>query len=355
MEMVPVCLADHVARARARLDPATTAWLESGAADGLTLAANRAAWDVLTLWPRVLQPLDGLNTRIRLLGREWPTPLLLAPLAHQAVLHPQAELASALAACAQSTGVVLSTLSNTPMETVAEAIRGDAQRGPLWFQLSWLDDRAAALALALRAQAAGYEALVLTIDAPVNGARDRARQAGFRLPPGVHAVHLPQATAPDTVAGLAARAPTWDDVAWLQERVSLPLLLKGVLRPDDARLGVSLGAQGLIVSNHGGRTLDGLPATARALPAIAQAVAGQAAVLVDGGIRRGTDVLKARALGADAVLLGRAFAWGLASAGAQGVAHVLRVLRDELEAAMALSGVTALDQLPADLVAPVAS
>ncbi len=346
----PVCLADHEERARARLDAAAHAYVASVAGDGRTAAANRAAWDALPLWPRVLQPLAGLDTRVALLGRTLAHPVLLAPLAHQRLLHPQGELASAVAASAQQAGFVLSTLSNTPLEDVAAAVRDDADRGPLWFQLYLQADRARSLDLVRRAEAAGYEALVLTVDAPVNGVRDGERQAGFRLPPGVHAVHLAAGVGAEPLAVLAARAPTWDDVAWLAAQTRLPLLLKGVLRPDDARRALDLGVHGLVVSNHGGRTLDGLPASATALPGVVAAVDGRLPVLVDGGIRRGTDVLKAMALGAAAVLVGRPFAWGLASAGPQGVAHVLRVLRDELEAAMALCGVSRLRDLPPDLL-----
>jgi 4-hydroxymandelate oxidase len=348
----PVCLADHEARARAQLPPAAHAYVASVAGDGRTAAANRAAWDALPLWPRVLQPLAGLSTQVRLLGRTLAHPVLLAPLAHQRLLHPQGELASAVAASAQQAGVVLSTLSNTPLEDVAAAIRDDADRGPLWFQLYLQPERAHSLALVRRAEAAGYEALVVTVDAPVNGVRDGERQAGFQLPPGVRAVHLAQPAGPEPLAALAARAPTWDDIAWLASETRLPVLLKGVLRPDDARRAIDLGLQGVIVSNHGGRTLDGLPASAAALAGVVTAVGGRVPVLVDGGIRRGTDVLKALALGATAVLLGRPYAWGLASAGPQGVAHVLRLLRDELEAAMALAGVCRLQQLPPDLLGP---
>lgn len=348
----PVCLADHEARARAQLPPPAHAYVASVAGDGRTAAANRAAWDALPLWPRVLQPLAGLSTQVRLLGRTLAHPMLLAPLAHQRLLHPQGELASAVAASAQQAGVVLSTLSNTPLEEVAAAIRDDAGRGPLWFQLYLQPERAHSLALVRRAEAAGYEALVVTVDAPVNGVRDGERQAGFQLPPGVRAVHLAQPAGPEPLAALAARAPTWDDIAWLASETRLPVLLKGVLRPDDARRAIDLGLQGVIVSNHGGRTLDGLPASATALAGVVTAVGGRVPVLVDGGIRRGTDVLKALALGASAVLLGRPYAWGLASAGPQGVAHVLRLLRDELEAAMALAGVSRLQHLPPDLLGP---
>jgi len=349
-----VNLADHEAQARTRLDAPTWAYFSGGAADELTLRANRAAWDRLELWPRVLRPLAGGHTRVELLGRTLAHPILLAPLAFHKLAHADGELASAHAAAALGAGLVLSTQSSVPMEDVARAMQSEPGRGPLWFQLYMQHDRGHTLELVQRAERAGYEALVLTVDAPSSGARDRERRADFRLPPQVRAVHLdtlPPLGPRPLQAGqsalfdvLLAQAPTWDDVSWLQSRTRLPLLLKGVLHPLDARQALGLQVAGLVVSNHGGRTLDTTPSTAAALPRIVQEVGGRMAVLVDGGIRRGTDVLKAMALGADAVLLGRPYLYGLANAGAVGVAHVLRLLRDELEIAMALTGCRTLDQ-----------
>lgn len=350
-----VTLADHEAHARTHLDANAWAYLDGVAADGLTHRANRAGWDRLRLQPRLLRPRPAPSTATELLGRRLPHPVLLAPLAYQRLFHADGEVASALAASAQEAGFVLSTLSSVRLETVAAAFRADTQRGPLWFQLYFQRDRGATLELVRRAEQAGYEALVLTADAPVQGVRDAERRVGFRLPAGVSAANLDAtalAQAPRSVGELLAIAPDWSDLEWLVQATRLPVLLKGVLHPQDARDALAAGARGLIVSNHGGRTLDGAAATAEALPRIADRVAGAAPVLVDGGIRRGTDVLKAMARGASAVLVGRPFAWGLATAGPVGVAHVLRLLRDELEAAMALSGVADLARLPADLVLP---
>ncbi len=302
----------------------------------------------------MLQPLAGGHTRVTLLGRTLAHPILLAPVAYQRMAHPDGELAAAHAAAALGAGMVLSTQASTPLEAVAQAMLSDAGRGPLWFQLYLQHDRGFTRDLVRRAEVAGYEALVLTVDAPTSGARDRERRANFRLPPGIRAVNLeglppvtPVELAPGQSAlfdGLLRHAPTWDDVVWLQAQTRLPILLKGVLHPDDARQATRLGVAGIVVSNHGGRTLDTVPATAQMLPRIVEAVAGALPVLVDGGIRRGTDVLKAMALGASAVLLGRPYVYGLANAGAMGVAHVLRLLRDELEIAMALCGCRTLDQ-----------
>lgn len=353
-------LADHERLARQQLDENAWAYFSGGAADEITLHANRSAWDQITLQPRVLRALAGGHTRTTLLGRQLAHPMLLAPIAFQRMAHPDGELASAYAAAALGAGMVLSTQSSTALEAVAAAMLGDAGRGPLWFQLYLQHDRGFTRELVQRAEAAGYEALVLTVDAPTSGVRDRERRAGFRLPQGISAVNLAGLAPPPPVElqpgqsalfdDLLHHAPTWADVAWLQSITRLPVLLKGVLHPLDAAQAAALDVAGLIVSNHGGRTLDTAPATAHALPRIADAVQGALPLLVDGGIRRGTDVLKALALGASAVLVGRPAIYGLAHAGAAGVAHVLRLLRDELEIAMVLTGCATLDQAPAVLL-----
>ncbi len=358
-----VSLADHETHARTTLDANAWAYFSGGAADEITLHANSQAWSSIQLSPRVLRSVAGGHTRTELLGRTLAHPVLLAPVAWQRMAHPDGELATAFAAAAQGAGMVLSTQSSVLLETVAGAIHGDAGRGPLWFQLYLQHDRAFNLELVRRAEAAGYEALVLTVDAPVQGVRDRERRAGFRLPAGISAVNLAGLPAAPPLApgagqsalfdGLLANAPTWSDVEWLVSHSKLPVVLKGVLHRDDARQAAALGAAALIVSNHGGRTLDTAVTTAYALPRVIDAVGTALPVLVDGGIRRGTDILKAVALGARAVLVGRPYIFGLANAGAVGVAHVLRLLRDELEVAMALTGCASLQQAsPALLVRP---
>lgn len=343
-----VSLASHEAHANKVLDAKAQAYFNGGAADEITLHENVHAWQRIPLHPRVLQPLAGGHTQIPLLDRTLAHPILVAPIAYQRMAHPQGEMATALAAAVLGAGMVLSTQASTSLEDVARVVLGEAERGPLWFQLYLQADRAFTRALVRRAEAAGYEALVLTVDAPVQGARDRERRVGFRLPSGIAAVNLSGMVNPKALQlkpgqsalfdNLLTHAPSWDDIAWLRSITRLPVLLKGITHPADARLAVEHGAGGVIVSNHGGRTLDTLPATAELLPAVVQAVNGALPVLVDGGIRRGTDVLKAMALGASAVLVGRPVIHGLTNAGAQGVAHVLRLLRDELEIAMALCG-----------------
>lgn len=354
-----VNLADYEALARQRLEPSTWAYLAGGAADEITLTDNRQAWNRLRLLPRVLRRVAGGHTRCTLLGRTLAHPILMAPVAYQRLAHVDGELASGLAAAAQGAGFVLSTLSSVPLEAVARLVLPVEGRGPLWFQLYMQHDRGFTRELLQRAESAGYEAVVLTVDAPTSGARDGERRAGFKLPPGVHAVNLaglpPRRMVPAgghsaLFDGLLEGAPTWDDIEWLREQTRLPLLLKGILHPDDARCAVDSGAAGLVVSNHGGRTLDTAMASADMLPRVADAVGGRVPLLVDGGIRRGTDVLKALALGADAVLVGRPCVMALAAAGPQGVAHVIRLLRDELEIAMALTGCAALQDASRSLL-----
>lgn len=362
LDSVPVdvvTLADHEARARVRLDPAVWAYLHGGAGDERTVHANRAAWDGLQLLPRVLRALAGGHTRLQLFGRTLAHPVLVAPVAFQRLAHADGEMAAVHAAAALGAGFVASTQASVPLEAIAQAVRADPDRGPLWFQLYWQHDQGVNRELLQRAEAAGYEAIVLTVDAPVSGVRDQERRSGFRFPADIVAANL-QGQSPDwgllqpgesmVFDRLLHAAPTWKDLEWLCGATALPVLPKGVLHPADALQALDCGARGLIVSNHGGRTLDTTVATAHALPAVVQAVAGRAPVLVDGGIRRGTDILKAVALGADAVLVGRPVVHGLATAGARGVAHVLRLLRDELEVAMALTGCRTLEDAQAALL-----
>lgn len=313
------------------------AWLEGGAADQITLRENEAAWQHLRLRPRLMQALAGSHLRCAIGARRLPHPVFVAPMAHQAALHPQGEAGCALAAAALGAGFVLSCQASTPLEDVARLYLADPGRGSLWCQLHWLGSREATLAYIRRAADAGFEVAVLTLDAPVQGFRDRERASGFTLPAGVRSVNLPP-PAPQGLAALLAAAPTWADLAWLTRHSPLPVWAKGVLHPQDAVLAADHGASGLIVSNHGARQLDTVIASADALPAVAEANAGRLPILIDGGIRRGTDVIKALGLGAQAVLVGRPVARALAAQGAQGVAQALRQLLDELTIALALCG-----------------
>lgn len=332
---------DYQRYALERLDGNALAYLQGGAGDELTCQANLQAWQEWALLPRMLRDLRGGHTRCQLLGDALQHPIVLAPIAYQHLFHAEGERASALAAAVMGGAAVLSSFASTLLEEVAEVAQG-----PLWFQLYWQGSGPATLALAQRAEAAGYRALVLTVDAPVSGVRNREQRAGFRLPPDISAVNLEQAVQLPALPeggsavfdGLMAVAPGWQDVAWLCQRSCLPVLLKGILHADDARLAVEAGAAGVIVSNHGGRVLDSQWPAIRSLASIRAELGADVPVLVDGGIRRGSDVFKALALGADAVLIGRPYIHALATAGALGVAHLLRLLREELEVTMALCG-----------------
>lgn len=347
-------VSDYEAFARERLDDNAWAYLHSGAADEITFRNNRRAFDEYPLHNRVLADVRGGHTRLQLLGQTLQHPILLAPLAYQCLFHPEGELATVRAASAMDTPMVVSTLASHTLEDIAR----HAQT-PLWFQLYFQADREFTLDLVRRAEAAGYQALVVTVDAPLAGVRNREQRAGFHLPAGVAAVNLQGMQQPPVALaqgqrvvfdGLMAHAPTWVEIERLRQLTDLPLILKGISHPDDAQRAVSLGVNGLIVSNHGGRTLDSVPAALHLLPAIAQAVQGQVPLLLDGGIRRGTDIVKAIALGASAVLIGRPLAYGLATAGALGVAHVLKLLWEELEVAMALTGCRTLTDIQRQLL-----
>lgn len=344
LESIPpsvAALSDYEPLARERITEGAWAYISGGAGDEWTLRENLAAFARIPLRQRVLRDLSGATTRITLLGMDLAAPILLAPVAFQKLAHPDGELATVTAAGVLDTPMVVSTQASTPIEDIAAHARA-----PLWFQLYIQPDRDFTADLVRRAEAAGYRALVLTVDAPVNGLRNREQRAGFALPHGVDAVNLrsmrmlPSASPEMLLFGtpLLEAAPTWPDLAWLRGLTRLPILLKGITDPEDARRAVTAGIDGLIVSNHGGRSLDGLPATIELLPKIVEATAGAVPVLLDGGIRRGADILRALALGASAVLVGRPYVYGLAAAGALGVAHVIRILRAELELAMALSG-----------------
>lgn len=344
-------VSDYESLARERMTQAAWSWLQGGAADEITVRENQAAFQRLRLAPRVLADLTGGHTRLTLLGQSFDHPIFVAPVAYQQLAHPDGEMATVLAASALGAGMVVSTQAGLPLEGLARQAKA-----PLWFQLYVQHDRGFTRELVHRVEAAGYRALVVTVDAPVSGARNREQRSGFALPSGLSAVNLrgakplPPHTAPPGQpplfgSPLVEAALTWRDIAWLRQQTVLPILLKGVLSPEDAVRAADEGLAGVVVSNHGGRVLDTVPATIDALPAIARAVGGRLPLLLDGGIRRGTDVFKALALGASAVLVGRPVVHALAAAGAPGVAHVLQLLRAELEMAMALTGCRTLAEI----------
>lgn len=318
------------------------AHIAGGSGDEKALAANRAALARFRIHPRVLVDCRAGHTAIELFGERFAHPVLLAPVSHHALVHPDGEIATAQAADAQETGMIVSTLSSVRLERVAAALRRNR-----WFQLYFQPDWRATASLVARAADAGYGAIVATVDAPVSGMRNRAERAGFRLPPDVRSANLefgeptPAPLAPGAsrvFQGAMAHAPTWDDVRRLRAHTHLPILLKGVMHPDDVRRALDLGVNGLVVSNHGGRALDEAPAPLEVLASIRAAAGPAVPLLVDGGFRRGGEVFVALALGADAVLIGRPQLYALAVDGAIGVARMLRLIRDELELTMALAG-----------------
>jgi 4-hydroxymandelate oxidase len=340
-----------------RLSPVARDYYASGADDEITLRQNREAFERIPLHYKVLVDVGTRDLGTVVLGEKIAMPVMVAPTAFHRLAHALGEIATVRAAGTAGTIMILSTLSNTAIEDVVAAASG-----PVWFQLYVYRDRAVTAALVQRVEAAGARALVLTVDAPVLGRRERDARNRFQLPPGLSIENMLPAGMGDLPAGvddsgLAAYFasmvdPTlsWRDLEWLRGVTRLPLLVKGVVRPDDARRALAAGAAGVVVSNHGGRQLDTAPATIEVLPRIADAVGDRGEVLVDGGVRRGTDVVKAVALGARAVLLGRPVLWGLAVDGEHGVERVLGTVREELDRAMALCGCPDVAAIGRDLV-----
>jgi 4-hydroxymandelate oxidase len=350
----PLTLDDYGEQAAELLPPGANAFLAGGAGDERTVRANLEAYDRWWLMPRVLRDMSVRSTATEVLGDGVSTPILIAPVAMNAMAHPDGEAATAQAAGRAGTVMVLSLGSSLPVESVTAAATG-----PVWFQLYVGKDRTLTAEVIRRADEAGCRALVVTVDAPLVGGRVRELRRGFTVLPEWFAEgHTPMygLTAP-VASGRGATelwdpALIWEDLAWLRSVSSLPIVLKGILRADDAARAAAEGVAGIIVSNHGGRQLDSTPPGLDVLPEINDAVGDTVEVMVDGGIRRGTDVLKALALGAKAVLVGRPVLWGLAVAGAGGVENVLRLLTDELELAMGLCGASRVDEISRDLLRP---
>ncbi len=354
----PINLFEYQTLASQQLSPMARDYYASGSWDEITLRDNRAAFERYKLRPRMLVDVSQRDLSTTILGQSLPLPIFIAPMAFQCMAHPEGEIGTAKAAAKVGSVMVLSTLATTSMEDVA-SVRSQT---PQWFQLYVHRDRGLTRALVERAHAAGFQALCLTVDAPVLGKREKDTHNQFVLPSDMELAnfsrlaHLEIPYQPGE-SGLFAYfleqlnpALTWSDLEWLQSLSPLPLVVKGILRGDDAIRAVEHGAKAVMVSNHGGRQLDGAIASIDALSEVVAAVGDQVDVLVDGGIRRGTDVLKALALGAKAVLLGRPVLWGLTLAGEAGVKHILELLRDELDLAMALSGCAKLQDIDSSLV-----
>jgi 4-hydroxymandelate oxidase len=344
-------------RARELLPQTAYDYYAGGANDEITLRENRVTFERITLLPRMLVDVSERHMGTTALGEPVSMPILIAPTAFQGLAHPGGEVATVKAAGATKTLMILSTLSTFSIEEVMAVATG-----PVWFQLYVFKDRAISASLVKRAEVAGCKAIVFTVDAPLHGRRERDVRNQFKLPADLSVKNLlPTGLKefPDCIAGsglvayiasLLDPALTWKDIEWLTSITKLPVLVKGILRSDDALLAVNHGASAIIVSNHGARQLDTTPATISVLPEIADAVGDKAEVYVDGGIRRGTDVLKAIACGARAVFIGRPVLWGLASGGEAGVRYVLEMVRQEFDLAMALSGCPTLSAITRDLI-----
>ena len=327
-------------------------YIDGGAGDELTVKENESAWRDLQLLPHVLTGVDKRDTGVEVLGRKHPHPLLVAPTGFQRLTHPDAEIACARGAAATGATFCLSTFATTSPQDLQAAVPGLHW----WFQLYWFTDRDLNWALVDKAVEAGAEAILLTVDLATLGSREHDRHTGFSLRgsmvmPVIAATGRHPTSKLTPIWNMLDPGLKWSDLEELVERSPLPVIVKGLVRADDAVKSIDHGAGGVVVSNHGGRQLDTAVSTARALPAVADAVGDRAAVLVDGGIRRGADVAKALALGADAVLIGRPPLWGLAQGGEEGVQHVLTLLQSEFDNAMALLGVTHTGDLSRDLIA----
>jgi 4-hydroxymandelate oxidase len=348
-----VSVADAERLAEARMPAPVRDFIAGGSGAELTLTANLSALADVHLVPRVLTDVSACDPTARLVGCEAKLPVVVAPMAYQKIVHPDGELGLATACARAGIPYTATMLSSTTIEEIATV------GGCLWSQLYWLRDRGVVIDMVRRAEAVGCRALVLTVDVPVLGRRLRDLRNGFTLPDGIRAVNLArgydagqdlsaapgQSAVAKYTAAIFDPSLNWSDVAWLAERTSLPLILKGILGADDARRAAETGAAGIVVSNHGGRQLDGAVPSVTALPWVIEAVAGRCPVLLDGGVRGGTDALKAVALGAAGVMLGRPALWGLAIGGTSGAARVLELLDAEFRLAMALTGGRDLDSV----------
>lgn len=349
-----VSLSDYQRRFQQSVAPEIVAYIDGYAADGVTHKRNRTVYDELCLLPRVLGKFDHATTALSLFGASLPSPIILAPTAYHKLVHPDGEKATAKAVSLTGNTMCVSAQSSVLLEELA-AFGADQ----LWMQLYMRRQRAETLDMIKRAEDSGYRALVITVDAPVSGVRNVEQRSGFALPPHIRAVNLeryqqediPQKKAGSPVfQGMLHNVPDWETLRWISSKSHLPVLVKGILHPLDAERALENGVAGIIISNHGGRTLDTTPATLNLLPLIAQKVNGRIPVLIDGNIRRGTDIVKALALGASAVLIGRPVLHALAVGGMSGIAHMLTILQTEFEMAMALCGCEYLADITPDII-----
>jgi 4-hydroxymandelate oxidase len=355
-----VNLAEYESRAREIAQGSTLDYYDGGSNDEITLRENVAAFSRITLYPRVLRGVGQRDLNTTVLGLPISMPVIVAPIALIGMLHKGGEVPVVRAASDAGSIITLSTVSVTPVEDVVAAASV-----PVWFQLYVYKDRSASEALVRRVEAAGCTALQLTADTPVLGRRERDIRNRFALPADLWAPNLTADGKLPPPDGSGSKSPlaaaidelfdpnlTWDDIAWLTSISTLPVLVKGILRADDARRAVDAGAAGVVVSNHGGRQFDTAPAAIDALGPIADAIGDRAEIILDGGVRRGSDIVKAIAFGARAVQVARPIVWGLVVDGEDGVRDVLALLRDELDLAMALAGCRSVDEISSNLLSP---
>lgn len=354
----PVNIWEYEAYAKATLSKNAFDYYSSGANDMITLRENRAAFNRLRLRPRVLRDVSQMNISTTVLGEEVSMPILIAPTAMQQMAHPTGENATARAASSAGTLMTLSSWSTLSLEDVMEA----APQAPKWFQLYIYKDRAVTLDLIKRAEKAGYKAVAITVDTPILGRREADVRNSFMLPSYLAMGNFAKGSSAHSkgttqegglakyISLLIDKTLNWEDIAWVRSQTTMKIVLKGVMTAEDAEIAIQNGVDGILVSNHGARQLDTVPATIEVLPEIVKAVNARCEVYLDGGICRGTDVLKALALGARAVLIGRPVLWGLAHNGEAGVKHVLELLRDELTMALRFCGCTKLSDITPEMV-----
>jgi 4-hydroxymandelate oxidase len=348
-----VSLKDYEIFAKTRVNDNAWAYISGFAADEITANKNKKSFENISLLGRSLEDVKGGNTKLNLFGQEFDNPIILAPVAYQKLAHDLGEIATAQASKVMGSCMVVSGFSSTSIEEISHYADN------LWFQLYMQYNMKDNLSLIKKAEDLNYKALVITIDAPISGVRNKEQKAGFYLPNGIEAVNIKGCKQANmeiknnqsmVFDGIMASSPTWKDIEFIRKYTKLPLILKGITHPSYAKKAIEIGVDGIVVSNHGGRVLDTLVTTMDILPKIVEVVDNKIPIILDGGITRGTDILKALALGASAVMIGKPIMYALATAGALGVAHSLKILKDELEIAMALTGCKTLKDINKDIL-----
>ncbi len=346
-----VSLKDYERYAKERMDLNSIAYVCSGAGDEITYKRNEKAFENIFLETATLEDLKGANTKIELFGQSYENPIFLAPVAYQKLVDERGEIATVQGANAMNSCMCVSSFSSCTLEDITSY-----SNSPLWFQLYIQPNMQVNLELIKKVEKLGFKALIITIDAPISGLRNSEQRAGFYLPNGISAINIEnlnpiQITNDfENILDITPSLPTWKDIEFIKNNTNLPVVLKGITSVSYAKKAIELGIDGIVVSNHGGRTIDTQPASIEILPKIAKAVNGKIPILFDGGIRRGTDIIKAIALGASAVMIGRPIMYGLATAGALGVAHTLKILKEELEVSMIFTGCKDISSINEDTI-----